>query len=469
MEHSKDFFLDLLENIDVGVFVLDAEGRFLFVNDTYCSMLNKKPEFYENTSISELKKQGYLSFSVWEQVIEKKEQVVSFVTVTDDDLNRIQQFFTSAIPTFNEDGSIKYIYYVVESFENIMHRIQVGILNKQNYQEIDIINKSADINIIAESPKMKQLIQLLSIVSKTDASVLISGPTGSGKEVLAEYTHRISHRSSGPFISVDCTSIPDNLLESELFGYEKGAFTGASSQGKVGLIESANGGTLFLDEINSMPLGLQGKLLRVLETRQVKRLGALKARPIDFRLVSASNEALEALVHQGSFRPDLYYRINVVPIHIPPLRERKEDIAPLTLYFLQHFCNKYSHIKVISEDLMNALLAYEWPGNVRELKNLIERIVVTSNTADLTFGGLSSLLLQHSFSSHESSLSSSQVDQSLQPDFLAEGFSYRAYMDRCEKQLIQAALAQFKSPLKVAEALNLDLSNVYRKMRKHQI
>lgn len=306
-------------------------------------------------------------------------------------------------------------------------------------------------------------------MSKTDASILITGPTGSGKEVMAEYSYSKSTRSKGPFISVDCASIPENLLESELFGYEKGAFTGASTQGKIGQIELANGGTLFLDEINSIPLGLQSKLLRVLETRKVKRLGANEGRPIDFRLLCASNENLEIMVRNGSFRSDLYYRINVVPIHIPPLRERKEDIAPLALYFLQNFCKKYSRMKILTEREINALLSYDWPGNVRELKNFIERIVVTSPDIDLQIETVPNRIFEDNFSENKPVFYSFPPEQTSLPFSHDNGFSYRSYMEQCEKQLIENALARLKTPAKVAEVLKLDLSNVYRKIRKYQI
>jgi len=469
MEHDKYFFLELLDNLNVGIFVLDAKGNYLYVNDTYCRMFNKTPEYYLNTSIPKLKGMGYLTVSVWEQVLQKNAPVVALVTITDIELNQIYQHFTSGIPTFNSDGSIKYIVYMVESMEKMNRRIQEGVLNKQNRTQINVFTNSPHVDIIVESPKMKQLMAMLNNVSKTDASILITGPTGSGKEVLAKCAHYMSTHSEGPFISVDCASIPENLLESELFGYEKGAFTGASTQGKSGLIELANGGTLFLDEINSMPLGLQGKLLRVLESRKVKRLGALEARSIDFRLICASNENLETLARNGSFRSDLFYRINVVPVHIPPLRERKEDIAPLAFFFLQHFCKKYSRMKVLTENVITAMLSYDWPGNVRELRNFIERLVVTSPDTDLQIETVPKRFLQDNISKNEPIFHTVPPEQTSLPLSQEVGFSHRSYMEQCEKQLIQDALAQFKKPAKVAEILNLDLSNVYRKIRKYHL
>lgn len=466
MDYYPGFFKDILEHLNMGIFVLDAQGRFLYFNDTYCKIVKKTRDFYIGMSIPKLKEAGYLNMSVWEQVLQKNAPVVALVTITDKELNLVYQCFTSAIPTFYEDGSIKHIFYLVETVENIYQRIQGGTLNRQNGCEPGTVPPEQNVDIIAESPQMKQLLVLLSNVSKTDASILITGPTGSGKEVLAEYAHRMSARNGGPFISVDCASIPENLLEAELFGYERGAFTGANTQGKPGQIEMANGGTLFLDEINSMPVGLQGKLLRVLETRMVKRLGAAEAKPIDFRLLCASNERLEDMVQNGSFRSDLYYRISVVPVQIPPLRERKEDIVPLSFFYLQHFCKKYSRIKVLSEEMIREITSYDWPGNVRELKNFMERIVVTSKDSDLTIDHLS-VHAPEGPDSADGKMPAIPEPGQAAIQFYSADFSYRSHMEQCEKRLLQEALTEFKNPAGAAAALKLDLSNVYRKMHKY--
>jgi len=464
MEHDIGFLTGILEHLNVGVFVLDAEGRYIYVNQTYCGFFDRTPDYFEEASIQTMKDLNYLSSSVWEQVLERKAPVTALMTITHDDANRVYHHFTSAVPIFHQDGSIKSIVYLIDPMENIAMRIQDGILNKQYMRGTDAFSPAAAEGVIAESPEMKKLLALLATVSKSDASILITGPTGSGKQVLAEYAHRTSARVSGPFVGIDCAAIPENLLESELFGYEKGAFTGASARGKAGQIEMADGGTLFLDEINSMPLGLQGKLLHVLETKKIRRIGTNEERPIDFRLICASNEKLEELIQNGSFRSDLYYRISVVPIHVPPLRERKEDIVALTLQFLQLFCNKYSCIKVLSEEMLNAIKAYDWPGNVRELRNFIERIVVTSPDTDVMVDTLPDWLRQSVFHhAPETGLS----EYGLLPASYGAEFSFRSYMEQCEKRLLQESLARLQTPAKVAAELKLDLSNVYRKLRKH--
>ncbi len=223
------------------------------------------------------------------------------------------------------------------------------------------------------SSLFKSILETARRVASAEVPILIRGETGVGKEVLARYIHSISNRKDKPFVVVDCTVIPEHLFESELFGYEKGAFTGAT-QRKIGLVELANRGTLFLDEIGDMPLGIQSKLLRFVETKRFRRVGGLKDIEVDVRIISATNKNLEKLISEGKFREDLYYRINTVEIEIPPLRERKEDIPLLVNFFLKRFGKK------ISEESLRELMNYSWEGNIRELKNVIERAAILSNS-----------------------------------------------------------------------------------------
>ena len=211
--------------------------------------------------------------------------------------------------------------------------------------------------------------------------VAIMGESGSGKEVLAHYIYEHSERCDKPMITVNCAAFPENLIEAELFGYEKGSFTGAAKDGKIGLVEAADGGTLFLDEINSLPINVQGKLLRTLEEKSIRRIGSTKTKKVNFRLIAATNRNLQKLVEQGQFREDLYYRIQVIPLTIPPLHNRKEDIIPLCLHFLHYFGKKYNLQKEFSDSVLDAVQRYSWPGNVRELHNFVERMVVMTPRA----------------------------------------------------------------------------------------
>ena len=464
MEWNCDLSQRMLSHIPVGVFVLDAQGNYLYVNEEYCHSVNKSPEFFEGMSIPKLKKLGYLTTSVWEQVMETCQSVISVISITDERMNRAYDTLTVGIPLFGPRGEVQYIVFRQESLEKLNERLQAGMLNKHMFHSGQRVQSPPEDDVIAESPQMKQILNTLSLVSKTDAAILVTGPSGSGKEVLAKRIHRSSVRSGGPLVALNCAAIPENLLESELFGYEKGAFTGASSQGKKGLIEAADGGTLFLDEINSMPLVTQAKLLRVLETKQVTRLGATGSRTIDFRLVCSSNEDLNALVEQRLFRSDLFYRINVISVSIPPLRERKEDIAPLAIHFMEHFCKKYGYVKALSEAALKRLTAYSWPGNVRELRNVIERTVITSGGAGWE---LTDIPLEQF---DRRALPAQGTIPPAAPEFIYhDDFSLKDYMEQCEKRVLTDLLDRGQSPRQMAGTLKIDLSNVYRKLQKYHL
>lgn len=219
------------------------------------------------------------------------------------------------------------------------------------------------------------MLSLVDSIAPLDSNVLLYGESGSGKEVIAHYIHEHSKRKDQPLIAVNCASIPESLFEAELFGYEKGSFTGASKEGKVGLVEAANGGTLFLDEVNSLLLSVQGKVLRTIEEKSIQRVGSSQIKKVNFRLIAATNRDLEAMVRSGAFREDLYYRLYVIPIIIPPVRNRKEDIIPLCLYFLHEICQKYNIKKSFSDEVLEEVYNYPWPGNVREVRNFVERMV----------------------------------------------------------------------------------------------
>ena len=459
-------FYELVEHIPLGIFILDAKGNYLYVNQEHCNIVSKERSFFENMTVFKLKEQGYLTTSVWEQVMEEKQKVVSVISVVDKDLNRVYDNLTTGMPIFGEEGAIEYIIYCQESVDQLYAYTQMGALNKHLFHNEEISVTPAD-DVIAESDMMKQLLALVDIVSKTDASILVSGPSGSGKEVVAKRIHQLSNYHHGPLVVLNCATLPENLMESELFGYEAGAFTGAVGKGKKGLIEMANGGTLFLDEINSMSPAMQAKLLRVLETKQVTRVGAVEAKDINFRLVCASNEDLRSLVEKERFRADLFYRINVISVDIPPLRQRKEDITPLVHHFMEYFSRKYSTIKALSPSVIELMNEYDWPGNVRELRNFVERIVVMSPKSEWEIVNVPA----GSFGATARSGAAPHLSQpETQSSFLFDpNFSLQAYMDQCEKDVLCRALDHFHSPKKAAQALRLDLSNVYRKMQKYKI
>jgi len=253
--------------------------------------------------------------------------------------------------------------------EQITHR-ELEVLREKIEEEFETES------FVAESKKMKEVLSLISRVAKADSTVLIHGESGTGKELVARLIHHASNRKNNRFIPISCAALPETLLESELFGYERGAFSGAEKR-KIGKFELAHRGTLFLDEIGDLPIGIQVKLLRVLQEFTFERLGSNTPIKVDVRLISATNQSLTEKISQGTFREDLYYRLNVISVELPPLRERKEDIKPLVEHFISKYCCRdKTKIKGISKDALDSLLRYSWPGNVRELENVIERAVV---------------------------------------------------------------------------------------------
>lgn len=462
---NLDLLYETVEHIPVGIFILDAGGNYVYVNQAYCDTVQKSKEFFQHTSIPKLREQGYLTTNVWEQVMEKKQKVVSVISITDEHLNRVYDTLTTGTPLFDQNGDIAYIIYRQEAVDTLYEYLQKGALNKHIFRSDEARLPPPD-DVIAESSVMKQLLNMVAVVAKTDASILVTGPSGSGKEVIAKRVHQLSNHHRGPMVVLNCAALPESLMESELFGYEKGAFTGATGKGKMGLIEAANQGTLFLDEINSMPLAVQAKLLRVLETKQVLRVGAVEAKDIQFRLVCASNEDLQQLVEEKRFRADLFYRINVISVEVPPLSKRRDDIYPLARYFMEQFCRKYNRIKVLSSSIVDMMQDYDWPGNVRELRNFVERMVIMSpedewEVTSVPVGSFASTMRED-----PSALLPQSAGAKPLPE---EGMSLRGYMEQQEKELIEQALRQYKTPKEVAHRLHLNLSNVYRKMQKYGI
>jgi len=301
-------------------------------------------------------------------------------------------------------------------------------------------------NILGDSESINMLKQQVQRVARSNSTVLIRGESGTGKELFARAIHAESERSKGPFIGINCAAIPETLLESELFGYEEGSFTGAKKGGKLGKFELAQQGTLFLDEIGDIPLHLQVKLLRVLEERSFERIGGISPVKLEARLITATNRDLESMVKRGEFREDLYYRLNVIPIFIPPLRERKEDIIPLIQDISKKINERYGMNKTFTNSEIEVMLKYDWPGNVRELENIIERVMVTED------GGLS--LLQTMVGMKNPA---------------ADAKSYKEKLEEYDKMILLESIKQEGSVLKAAEKLGINATTIRRKLHKYKV
>ncbi len=305
--------------------------------------------------------------------------------------------------------------------------------------------------MIAESPAMRAIVSTALKVAVTDATVLITGESGAGKEVLALTIHNHSQLKKGPFVKVNCGAIPDTLLESELFGYEKGAFTNAAKSGKAGIFEIAVGGTLFLDEIGEIPLSLQAKLLGVLQDKKFTRVGGTKEIKLSARIIAATNRELAAMVSAGQFRKDLFYRLNVVGLKIPPLAERKEDVFPLAHYFLRELNERYKFRNTISPRVMHLFIKYDWPGNVREMENLMEQLVVLAPNEQIVPAMLPELF---------------QGRTGLHGQELSQGKNLEEILANVERRVFQNLVQKGYSSYKIAEELGINQSTAIRKMKK---
>ncbi|MEO0156457.1 MAG: sigma-54 dependent transcriptional regulator, partial [candidate division WOR-3 bacterium] len=306
--------------------------------------------------------------------------------------------------------------------------------------------------LIYKSKKMDEILSQVKEVAKTNSTVLLEGESGTGKGLLALYIHQISNRNDGPFVDIDCTTIPENLLESELFGYEPGAFTDARRR-KEGLVELAHSGTLFLDEISSMPMLLQGKLLKVIEEKRFRKLGGKKDIMVDVRIIVATNESLEEMVNKGLFRKDLFFRINTFPIHLPALRERKEDIVPLVEHFLREIAKEYhKDIQGITEEAMEILKNYEWPGNIRELRNTIEKAIIITRDKFIKPEDITLKFIEPP-----------KIEQS-------STLNYNEAINKLESELVKKALSQTQgNQTRAAELIGVSRNFLIRLMKKHNI
>lgn len=437
--------------ISDGICLVDDNGVVIAVNEVYTQITEINEDEIVGRPIREMLENGYFSDAVSLLVLEKKKKVTALST-----LNRNhKKVLITGNPFFDESGKVTQVMTVMRDMTELIklkeklektEKKNEKYLNELNYLRNKYLENE---NFIGESPKMAAIKELVNYVAKTEATILITGETGSGKEVVAKEIHDKSVRKDAPYIKVNCAAIPDTLIESELFGYEKGAFTGAANKEKPGMFELANGGTILLDEIGEMPLAAQSKLLRVLQEKEVLRVGGTKSVKLDVRVIASTNQELDKLVHAGRFREDLYYRLNVVPIRIPPLRDRKEDIPILAHAFLLRLNARYGKEKALESDAMQALEGYSWPGNVRELHNVIERLIVIDDDNSLNEGHIAKIIGIESRSLRLGE----------------DSFSLKAAVDNFERDIVEKALRKYGSTYKAAKALGVTQPTVFRKAK----
>ena len=438
-----------------GIWVSNKDGVTLRVNKAICDLNRIKPEDVVGINVRDLVKNGLFEKSITLEVLRKKRPVTMVQAYKGG-----RKALSTGTPVFNHEGDVDFVVVNARDItviEQLAIELQESREVSQGYysqlKEREMMDAAVE-NIVASSEEMRQVLKTCMRISQVDAMVLLLGESGVGKSMLASYIHRLSDRSQGPFIQLNCSAIPETLLESELFGYEKGAFTGARNTGKAGLFEMADNGILFLDEIGDISLNVQVKLLKFLENKEILRLGGTRNKVIDTRIITATNKDLRELVKRGAFREDLFYRLNTLPIHIPPLRERRSDILPLTQYFLACFNDKYGMEKKLAADALRLLCDYAYPGNVRELSSLLENLVLVSEDEVIRGNDFPSRVFQHA---PEPSRGTKQVR------------SLRALVEAHEYGILKDALMRHGSIRKAAKSLGTSHSSIIRRMQKYGI
>lgn len=441
----------IFNSSDDSIWVTDGQGKVLNVNQALERLTGYKASDFVGKTMQELIDSGLFDHSAALQVIKKRERVTINQTVK----GKVKYLSTGS-PIFDEEGNLFRVVVNVRSVDKLVE-LQDNLL-KERERSLKFQNELAhlramhiaDSELVFRSASMRQIVEMTSRIASVDSTVLITGESGTGKDVVAKLIHRQDKGDQNPFITINCAAIPEQLLESELFGYEGGAFTGARKQGKAGMFELAHSGTLFLDEVGELPLSLQVKLLRSIQDRKIFRVGGTKPISINVRIITATNKDLLAMIKDKAFREDLYYRLMVIPIHIPPLRERKEDIPLLVFHFIDEFNHHFGFKKAILPQAMDCLLDYSWPGNVRELRNVIERIVVISPGSEITLNDLPDIIRSKKF--------------------LPEtGTRLKEAMMETEKYLLSEAYKKHGSWQKVAEILGVNLSTLYRKASRYRL
>ena len=434
-DNISKIFATMIDNMDQGVLVVDADNRVQFVNQTALKTLG----VVQNNIIGKPVRFRPLTFE-----------------------SNFTHGHMQHIVSWDDKSEL-----IIGQLHNIQGRQLFLMAFHQSHTSFSVANAPDEPHIeqlVGECRVMRQLKRLISRIAPSPSSVMVVGESGTGKEVVARAIHKLSGRRNKPFIAINCAAIPEQLLESELFGYVKGAFTGASANGKTGLIQAANTGTLFLDEIGDMPLMLQAKLLRAIEAREILPIGASSPIQVDIRIISATNQNLAQFIAQGKFREDFFYRLNVIPITLPPLRERQEDIELLVHYFLHLHTRRLGSVYPgIAPDVVEILRKHRWPGNLRELSNLMEYLVNVVPSGEVIDSTLLPPNLLNNGTTEQSDVTEvSEAHLSLDD---AGGTA----LEEMEKQMIREALSRHNSKKEVADELGIGIATLYRKIKKYEL
>lgn len=434
-DNISKIFATMIDNMDQGVLVVDDDNRIQFVNQTALKTLG----VVQNNIIGKPIRFRPLTFE-----------------------SNFTHGHMQHIVSWDDKSEL-----IIGQLHNIQGRQLFLMAFHQSHTSFSVANAPDEPHIeqlVGECRVMRQLKRLISRIAPSPSSVMVVGESGTGKEVVARAIHKLSGRRNKPFIAINCAAIPEQLLESELFGYVKGAFTGASANGKTGLIQAANTGTLFLDEIGDMPLMLQAKLLRAIEAREILPIGASSPIQVDIRIISATNQNLAQFIAEGKFREDLFYRLNVIPITLPPLRERQEDIELLVHYFLHLHTRRLGSVYPgIAPDVVEILSKHRWPGNLRELSNLMEYLVNVVPSGEVIDSTLLPPNLLNNGTTEQSDVT--EVNEA----HLALDDAGGTALEEMEKQMIREALSRHNSKKQVADELGIGIATLYRKIKKYEL
>ncbi len=429
------------------IFICDGKGTVVQISETYEKKFGFEIETVIGKSIFDLESEGVFKPSVCATVIRTKKKVI-----TTQIIRNKYQVFATALPVFDDNNELAYVIafntITKENIHDMKESLARCAAELRELQQRSLVMP----DLIIKSKSMQDMWNVICQTVNTKVNILITGETGVGKSVVAKAIHDLSDRSDRPFVEINCGVIHENLIESELFGYEKGAFTGASSSGKIGKIELANHGTLFLDEIGELPLHIQTKLLQLIQHKTIERISGNKKITVDFKLICATNKELEKEVEAGRFRRDLYYRLNVLRLEIPPLRQRKDDIVILAQKFVSRMNAEYNKNKKLSPRLFDFLESYHWPGNVRQLENLIERLVVSSFNEVIDVDDLPYEIMNESHQENETIITNGNLFERL---------------DEYERRIIVASYSKYRTTVAVAKDLGISQATAARKIAKY--
>jgi PAS domain S-box-containing protein len=441
---------EVVDAVHNDLLITDQKGVVIYANKATEKLYLIPREEIIGKTVDELEKRKIFTPSITKKVLkEKRKQTLIQETKIG------TKVLVTANPIFDDQGDIKWVVSYSYDVTELLHLKEY--VNKMEEEMKKVRHELFELRyqtnvtdgIIVSSPMMKQVMESAKKIADYDVTVLLTGESGVGKNVVVRYIHNHSKRKNAPLVEINCGSIPESLLESELFGYEPGSFSGAKNMGKKGLVEEAEGGTLFLDEIGELSLNLQVKLLTLIQEKKFYRVGGTKLRQVNFRIIAATNADIKQKVQEGKFRKDLFFRLSVVPIHIPPLRERPQDVYAMIMDFTHRFNHLYEKEKRFSQQAIERMMKYDWPGNVRELEHMVERLILTVEGPTIEVEDLPDVIAGS------------------RKSVIRQGKTLSEMMDAYEAEIIKSAYAKCKSTTKLAEYLGISQPTAVRKIQKY--